>query len=187
MHLARLFFGQNELRRPCDRIEGALVAALSAVFLIAAVVAACLAGHIYHSERAATASLRETTAMLSPTGPADTTAGIFAPTAPATWRLADGAEHSGLLTAQVAPAIYQARAGSTVPVWLNGSGQLEPPPPSLSSIVANALITGLIVAGGAAALLLCCYQLGRLTLDRHRLASWGQAWAATGPQWTRRQ
>ncbi len=147
MRLARLFLGRNELRRPCDRIEGALVAALCAAFLIAAVVAACLAGHIYHAERAATAGLRET----------------------------------------VTPAIYQAQAGSTVPVWLNGSGRLEPPPPSLSSIFANALITGLIVAGAAAALLLCCYQLGRRALDRHRLASWGQAWAATGPQWTRRQ
>jgi hypothetical protein len=30
---ARLIFGRNELRRPCDRIEGTIVLAVSAAFL----------------------------------------------------------------------------------------------------------------------------------------------------------
>jgi hypothetical protein len=56
--LARLLLGRNELRRPCDRIEGAIVVALSAAFLTATVMAALLAGHLYQSQRAAVARLR---------------------------------------------------------------------------------------------------------------------------------
>ncbi len=46
--LGRLL-GRNELRRPADRIEGLVVAALAAAFLTAAVAAAFFAGHIYQS------------------------------------------------------------------------------------------------------------------------------------------
>jgi hypothetical protein len=105
----------------------------------------------------------------------------------ATWRLADGARRSGLLTAWNAPAINDAGAGTAVPVWLNQYGDPQPPPPARRDILANALIVGAIIPEGAAALLICCYRLCRLALDRHRLASWGQAWAATGPRWTSRQ
>jgi hypothetical protein len=35
-------------------------------------------------------------------------------------------------------------------------------------------------------MLLCLAWAGRRVLDRHRLAAWEAAWAAVGPQWTRR-
>ena len=66
--LARLLLGGNQLRRPSDRIEAAVLVALSAAFVTAAVVAAFLAGHIYQSQRAAAARLRPTVAVLSKPG-----------------------------------------------------------------------------------------------------------------------
>jgi hypothetical protein len=187
--LARLLLGRNELRRPSDRIEAAILVTLSAAFLTAAIVAAFLAGHIYQSQRAAGARLRPTEAVLSEPGPAVVNA--FEPTAQvqaqATWRLADGTERSGLLTTQTAPSIYDAGPGSAVPVWLDRSGDPQPPPPAQEDIILNTLILVTIILVVAAVLLFSCYRLCRLVLDRHRLARWGQAWAATGPRWTRRQ
>jgi hypothetical protein len=182
---ARLIFGRNELRRPCDRIEGALLLAVSAAFLTVLALAALLAGHIYNSQRAAAACLRPTVAILSEPGPAvaNATAQVQAQ---ATWRLADGAKRSGLLTASTAPAIDDARAESTVPVWLNRTGDPQPPPPAQDEIVANALTAGAVLSTGAGALLAFCCWLARRALDRHRLARWERAWAATGPRWTRR-
>ena len=106
--------------------------------------------------------------------------------AQAVWRLAGGAERSGVLTAVTAPAIDDAGAGATVTVWLNRAGVPQPPPPGQDVMVANALGAGAVLAAGAGALLAACYWLCRRALDRHRLARWGQAWAATGPRWTSR-
>jgi hypothetical protein len=186
--LARLFLTRNELRRPCDRVEGAILAALAAAFLTVLVLAAVLAGHVYQSQHAAGARLRATAAVLSEPGPVMVNA--LEPTAQvqaqARWRLADGAERSGLLTTRTAPAIDYAAVGVTVPVWLNRSGDPQPPPPGQADAVANALGAGAVVAAGAGALLVVCYWLCRRVLNRHRLVRWEQAWAATGPYWTSR-
>jgi hypothetical protein len=129
--LARLLLGGNQLRRPSDRIEAAVLVALSAAFVTAAVVAAFLAGHIYQSQRAAAARLRPTVAVLSKPGLVVNAFDVTAQEqAQATWRLPDGTERSGLLTTQTAPAIYDARTRSTVPVWLDRSGDRSLPRPA---------------------------------------------------------
>ena len=66
--LARLFLGRNELRRRCDRIEGAILVSLSAAFVTATVVAVSLAWHICQSQHAAAARLRPTVAVVSAPG-----------------------------------------------------------------------------------------------------------------------
>jgi hypothetical protein len=182
--LARLLAGRNELRRPSDRIEGAVLVALSAAFLTAAVMAALLAVHIYQSQRATAAGLRPAVAVLSQPGPVAGSAVEPSAQAQARWRLPDGTERSGLLTTLTAPAIYDAPAGTSVQVWLDRSGRPQPPPPGQRDIILNALIAGISITAGAALLLILCYLLCRLALDRHRLARWGSAWTATGPRWT---
>src|SRR5262249_5553882 len=94
--LARRLLGRNELRRPTDRIETAAIVCLVAAFLTAAVAAACVAGRLYRSEHTAAAGLRPAVAVLSQPGPAAT-----APAAAvgARWRLPNGIERSGTLTA----------------------------------------------------------------------------------------
>ena len=67
--LARLLAGRNQLRRPADRIEGALLLTLSAAFLAAIAGAAVLGAHLYQSLQAATAELRPATAILIPARP----------------------------------------------------------------------------------------------------------------------
>jgi len=185
--LARLLLGRNELRRPSDRIEGVVVVALSAAFLMAAVMAAFMAEHIYQSQRAAAAGLRPAAAVLSQAGPVAGNAVEPAAQAQARWRLSNGTERSGFLTTQTAPAIYDARTGTSVQVWLDRSGKPQPPPPGQPDIILNALIAGISITAGTALLLILCYRLCRLALDRHRLAKWGSAWAATGPRWTSRR
>jgi hypothetical protein len=186
--MARLLLGRNELRRLSDRIEGAILVALPVAFLTAAVVAAFLSGHIYQSQRAA-GGLRPTIAVLSKPDPVVVNASE--PTAylraRATWRMPDGSERSGMLTSWTAPAIYGARTGSVVPVWLDQSGNPQSLPAGQDDIILNTLTVVTVILAVAAVLLLYCYRLCRLALDRHRLARWELAWAATGPRWTSRQ
>src|SRR5690348_11291759 len=52
----RLLLGRNQLRRPADRIEAAVIVCLVAAFLTAAVAAAGFAGHLYQSEHIAAES-----------------------------------------------------------------------------------------------------------------------------------
>jgi hypothetical protein len=68
--LARLLAGRNQLRRSFDRIEGAILVALSAAFLVAVAGSSVLGLHIYHSQRAGAARLHPTAAMLTQDGPA---------------------------------------------------------------------------------------------------------------------
>jgi hypothetical protein len=183
--LARLIVGRNELRRPSDRIEGAVLVALSAAFLVVAVMAVFLAAHVYQAQRAFAADLRPAVAVLS--GPGPVLYSQAGPVAQASWRLSNGTDRSGLLSAEIAPAIYGARTGTSVQVWLNRSGEPQLPPAGQREIVVTALIAGFIVTVGAVGLPMLSYRLCRLVLDRHRLARWGSAWAATGPLWTSRQ
>ena len=57
--LVRWLAGRNALRRPVDRIEGAVLVASSAAFLVAIVVASVLGAHTYLSQRAASVGLRD--------------------------------------------------------------------------------------------------------------------------------
>lgn len=65
--LRRLVLSRNELRRASDRIEAAIIMSLVAAFLATVVAAACFAGHLYQSQRALAARLRQTMAV--PSGP----------------------------------------------------------------------------------------------------------------------
>ncbi len=147
--------------------------------------AALLAGHVYQSQRAAAARLRPAIAVVSAPGPV--VVGVFWQEAQATWRMADGTERSGVLTSATVPAIDNAWTGDSVPVWLNPSGDPQPPPLGQYDIILNMLIAATVVLAGAAVLLTCCYRLCRVVVDHNRLTSWGHAWAVTGPQWTSRQ
>src|SRR5271157_4195058 len=67
--LVRWLAGRNALRRPVDRIEGAVLVVLSAAFLAAVAVASVLGAHTYQSQRAASVGLRPAVAVLVQAGP----------------------------------------------------------------------------------------------------------------------
>lgn len=181
--LARLLAGRNQLRRSYDRIEGAVLVAMCAAFLVAVAGASGLGVHLYHSQRAGAARLQPAAALLTQDGP-PVSGLVRAGQAQARWKAPGGQERSGVLTIVTAPAISGASVGSRIRVWLNRYGQVVVPPPGQGFLILEALLTAIAAAAGAAAGLLVSYKLSRLALDRRRLAAWESAWALTGPRWT---
>ena len=185
--LVRWLAGRNTLRRPVDRIEGTVLVALAAAFLVAMVVASVLGVHTYQSQRAASAGLHPVVAVLSQAGPLSYGSLAQRGQAEARWRDLGGSEQAGVLTTATAPGILGAAAGARIPVWLDRSGQPVVPPGGQIAMIINALAPGTVVTGGAGITLLVCYGLCRLVLDRRRLAAWESAWSLTGPRWTTRR
>ena len=185
--LVRWLAGRNTLRRPVDRIEGTVLVALTAAFLVAMAVASVLGVHRYQSQRTASAGLRPVVAVLSQAGPLFYGSLAQLGQAEARWRDPGGGGQSGVLTTATAPGIVGAAAGARIPVWLDRSGQPVAPPGGQVAMIVNALAPGTTVAGGAGITLLVCYGLCRLVLDRRRLAAWESAWSLTGPRWTTRR
>jgi hypothetical protein len=184
--LVRWLAGRNALRRPVDRIEGAVLVALSATFLVAVAVASILGTHTYQSQRAASAGLRPAAAVLIQAGPFY--GSLARPgQAEARWSDPGGGEQSGVLTTMTTPGITGAAAGTRIPIWLDRSGQPVAPPSGQVAMIVNALAVAAAAAGGAGIALLICYALCRLALDRRRLARWESAWSLTGPLWTTRR
>jgi hypothetical protein len=183
---ARLLLGRNQLRRPSDRFEGAVVVLLLAAFLVAIAGAVLLGGHIYHAQRAAAARLRPSVAVLTQSGP-DNAGLTGAGEATARWRAADGRQQSGVLTTTTTPGITDAPAGARVQIWLTASGQPAPQPPGPAEVMFTAVVIAISAACGAGTVLLGGYGLARLLIDRRRLAAWESAWALTGPRWTSRR
>jgi hypothetical protein len=185
VRLARLLIGRNSLRRPSDRLEGLLVMLLAVVFLAAVAAAPYFGERVYQSQRAAAAHLHPATAVLTQSGPSDayvTSAGQVT----ARWRAPDGQQKRGILSTATAPDITGATAGARVQVWLTGSGQPEAPPVGVTEARFSSVVIALGAVTGAAIALLICYWLGRLALDRRRLAKWASEWSLTGPRWTTR-
>jgi hypothetical protein len=185
VRLARLFIGPNRLRRPSDRMEGLLVVLLAAAFLVAVAAAPDLGGRLYQSQRGDAAQLHAATAVLTQNGPSDgymTSVGEAA----ARWRAPDGQQRKGILTTVTAPGISGAAAGTRIQVWLTGSGQPQAPPVGTAQSTFGAAVLAIGAVCCAAIALLICYWLGRLALDRRRLAKWASEWSLTGPRWTTR-
>jgi hypothetical protein len=183
----RLLAGRNALRRPVDRIEGVVLATLSAAFGVAVVMAAIIGVHTYQSQSAAAAGLHPVTARLVQNGPLDGGLPHVLGQAEARWRAPGGGEHSAVLTTATAPDIAGAPAGTRIQVWLTRSGQPAVPPTGQIIMITYALVAGLAIAAIAGMALLICYAVSRLVLDRRRLAAWESAWNLTGPRWTTRR
>ena len=185
--LARLLAGQNPLRRPHDRIEGATIVVLTAAFLATLAWASLLGARLYQSQLAAAAGLRPVTAILTQDAPRPDIRLVPTGQVLAHWPGPGGREKSGVLEAVTAPGISGAAAGARVLVWLNRRGQPVAPPPGQPLMMVGAVLMALAVAAVIAAGLLIPYRLCRLVLDRRRLAAWESAWALTGPRWTSRR
>jgi len=184
--LARLLTGRNALRRPVDRIEGAVLVALSAAFGMAVVMACIFGTHTYQAQRAATAGLRPAAAVLLQAGPSADSLGRVGQ-AEARWFVPGGGEQTGMLTTATAPDIAGAAAGTRIRVWLNRSGQPTGPPADQSVMIIYSLVAGAMVTALAGMALLLAYALCRAVLDRRRLAAWESAWNLIGPKWTTRR
>ncbi|WP_328752685.1 hypothetical protein OHT57_44590 [Streptomyces sp. NBC_00285] len=100
---------------------------------------------------------------------------------PVTVRFTDPDGHTRTDETDVEPALP---AGSTVRVWVNAEGMITDPPLTTEQIrnrvVGWVVLTALVVPLlGAAA-----HGYAHRRLERHTLARWDAAWAATAPRWT---
>jgi len=186
VRLARLLIGPNRMRRFSDRAEGLLVMLLTAAFLAAVAAAPHICERLYQSQRADAAQLHPATAVLTQSGPSNSHVTSMGDAA-ARWRAPDGRQQEGMLTTLTAPSISGAAAGARVQVWLTDSGQPQAPPVSAAQSMFSSVVFATGAVLGAAIGLLICYWLGRLALDRRRLAGWASEWSLTGPRWTTRR
>jgi hypothetical protein len=180
--LARLLAGRNPLRRPYDRIEGAVLLVLTVAFLAAMAGSSLVGTSLYESQRAADAGLRPATAILIQGSPDSrlTSAGELL----ARWPAPGGRERSGVLTIVDTPVDTSTAVGTRVPVWLNRDDEPSAPPSGWAIITTVAWLSAVMTAAGATLGLLICYGLCRVVLDKRRLAAWESAWASTGPRWS---
>jgi hypothetical protein len=186
-----LGFERNPLRRRTDRIEAAIRLATMVLLLVAVPIAVIAAGrqadHLAlrqsHAKQAAEHQVTAVLLQRAPdTGVPDPYTSIQMTYALARWQPSGQPPRSGQVLAPTG-----ARAGSTVPIWIDHSGALASPPPDhrdiLGDVIITAMATGLLVS----VLLLGSNALARRALDRRRMAAWDAEWRATGPLWPGRR
>ena len=84
------------------------------------------------------------------------------------------------------PVLAGTTAGSTVMVWVDGSGRLTGLPLQRSQVEAQAVMAALFAPAMLGLLLWAVGLLAHGALGRRRLAAWDAGWQAIEPQWTRR-
>lgn len=181
--MSRLLIGRSVLRRPSDRIEAAVLALLSAVFLACTATAGLLGWRYCQAQTAQAARLHPAVAVVSQVVPAT---GYPAAEAHAQWRAPGGQRRSGILTTITAPGIWGTQPGARVQIWLTATGNPAPAPPGGFCLVLSTVVLASVASAGGGLVLATCYLVSRAVLDRRRLAGWESDWALTGPRWTTR-
>jgi hypothetical protein len=183
----RLGLDGNPLRRRTDRAAVCLAALLLAMFLIGApvlsIAAIGWAGGTGATGPQAARSWHQVSAVLRQAAPAPSfSRGVLGFTlAQARWTAPDGRARAGLI-----PVSAGLAAGHTVPLWVDKAGLPTGPPPSHRAVLAREATAGVVATAALGIVLLSLASVGRWVLDRRRLAGWEAAWAAVGPQWTKR-
>jgi hypothetical protein len=183
----RLGVDGNPLRRRSDKIAVSLAALLVAVFLAGApwlsAAAAGWAGRAGATATRAHRSARQASALRARAAPvhAAATGGVFGSGALAPWAAPHRRAPAAATPASAAPA-----ARNTVPLWVDAAGSPAAAPRSGATALAREAIAVAVATAALRIVLWCLALAGRWILDRRRLASWEAAWAAAGPQWTRR-
>jgi hypothetical protein len=167
----RLGLDGNPLRRPIDKIEACLAALTLVLLVTGAPVLSIAAGRAWvrgHFERRVSAVLLQA---------APPVAGLV----PARWIAPDGQTRTGWI-----PVSPGSAAGRTASLWVNTAGSPTSPPLNHGAVLGREAMAAVFVPIALGWGLLFLAEAGRWVLDRRRLAGWDAAWAAVGPQWTKR-
>ena len=169
---------RNPLRRSLDRVEAVIVAGLAVALLAGAPVAAVTASHLTYNAASRTVSAQRSwhqeKAVLLASG---SVPGQFETTVRARWAGPAGKQRTGMV-----PVLAGAMVGSTVMVWVNGSGQLTGLPLQRSQVVAQAVMAALLAPVMLGLLLVAVGLLAHGALGRRRMAGWDADWQAIEPQ-----
>ena len=183
----RLGLDGNPLRRRTDKIAACFAALLLAMFSIGApvlsIAAIGWAGRTGATGQQAARSWHQISAVLRQAKPAPSFSreALGFTLVQARWTAPDGRARSGSI-----PVSAGLAAGHRAPLWVDEAGMPTGPPPSHRAVLAREAAAGVVATAALGIVLLCLASLGRWVLDRRRLADWEAAWAAVGPQWTRR-
>jgi len=183
----RLGLDGNPLRRRTDKVAACLAALLVMAFLIGApvlsIAAVGWAGRIGPTGKSVTRSWHQIPAVLGQAAPGRSFSravlGYFR--VQARWTAPDG-----LGRAAAIPVSAGMAAGHTVPPWLDAAGRPVGRPRSHRAVLARQAAAAVVATAALGIVLLCLTWAGRWVIDRRRLANWEAAWAAVGPQWTKR-
>ena len=182
----RLGVDRNPLRRRSDKIAAWLAALLVVVFMIGApavsMAAVSWVGRSAATWQHAARSWHQVLAVVKRSATASPSWGLSGYSwVPARWTAPDGQARTGLIPVSAAVA-----AGQTVRVWVDAVGTPTGPPLTTGTVVADEVRAAAVAVITLGLVLLCLMGAGRLVLNRRQLAGWEAAWAAVGPQWTRR-
>ena len=167
----RLGLDGNPLRRRTDKIEACLAALMLVVFLTGAPVLSVAAARAWVTGR----SGHQVSAVLLQATPSVT--GLVK----ARWIAPDGRTRTGRISVSRGLA-----AGRTVSLWVNAAGSPTGPALNHRAVLGREAMAAVFVPAALGWVLLYLAEVGRLVLDRRRLADWDAAWAVVGPQWTKR-
>jgi hypothetical protein len=99
----------------------------------------------------------------------------------AEWAAGDGGMREGLVLADPG-----ADAGTELPVWVDGEGDLTGAPLDRAAIRTSALATGLLPLVGVPVATWTLYAALCFALDNRRDRRWEAEWAAVEPEWNSR-
>jgi len=179
---------RNPLRRGTDRAEAWIRVILVLAFLIGAPMACWGAGHWAGAVAPTAARARQAgehrvqaTLLRGVPGSSDSFTELNLSWVKARWPVPGGAVRTGYVQAPAG-----SRAGRTEQVWLGRSGWPTAAPWPRGQVQGWVLMMAILAPAMLALVLLAVMGVIGHILDRRRLASWQQAWAAVGPQWTQR-
>ncbi|MBB3084465.1 Rv1733c family protein [Geodermatophilus sabuli] len=191
--LRRLTLGSGPLERRTDRLQaiGRLVVVLSmlAAPLLAVVASAATTAHLQAVAAAEASDRSPTHAVLlevapEPTPPSGATVNAVPSTGVpvrAAWSLPGGVTREGFVSARPHTPI-----GATVPVWVDGEGDLTSAPLDRSSIPNRAAAAGLLPLIGLPLATWTLYVALTRALDASRERAWEEEWTAVEPDWNSR-
>jgi hypothetical protein len=193
-HLRRLLrrwtLGSGPLRRRSDRVQalGRLLVVLSFLVapLLAVAASSATAAHLRTTAAAEAAERSRTRAVLledaaTPSGGAHDGAAPTTVRTRATWPVPGGTSREGHV--RVPPLTP---AGTVVPVWIDGRGELTAAPLDPSDIPGSAAAVAMLPLVGVPAAAWTGYALLTFALDARRERRWEQEWAAVEPDWNSR-
>lgn len=184
----RFLLGSGPLMRATDRIEVLarvlFVGLVLGAVPIALAVATAAGSSTQSVADAQAASRHKVTATLLEDAARPAADSDHAPSlasVPATWSARPGVPREGTVLGPTG-----AKAGSTVTIWVDDSGDVTTPPLDGSDVVNQAVVGGVSTFFGISAAAGLGYIAVRTMLERSRVRRWAADWAVVEPVWSRK-
>lgn len=182
----RFALGSGPLKRGTDRVQLVarlllLVSVLTAIPIALAVVTANYSQGLTVAAAEAAERQQVTATLLADAATPRDAVGPEAATAKVTWT-----PPSGVAREDVIAVPQDAKAGSTVHIWIDGQGDVARRPASSGDVAAEAFGLGLLTLMAIVLAAATTFLIFRRLQDRGRLRRWEADWAVVEPVWTRK-